>query len=194
MSPITRYDRGPRPAAEVFAYATDPIRFSGWQKGVVDGHMEEADTPRVGARCFHHPKHRWRQPAGHLPARSHRPTQVLGRARRRWSDPGHGRPHLEPLTETRSRLTIAGDFEGHGIGKILVPLVVRRQAQKEMPGNDAETAPRNDCRVVRRPFDAATSRTTRRHAQTALAHPPRGGRGAAGGVGRPGRFSSIVLV
>jgi uncharacterized protein YndB with AHSA1/START domain len=28
-----------RPAAEVFAYATDPARFSEWQKGVVDGHM-----------------------------------------------------------------------------------------------------------------------------------------------------------
>lgn len=27
------------------------------------------------------------------------------------------------------------DFEGHGIGKLLVPLVVRRQARKEMPAN-----------------------------------------------------------
>jgi hypothetical protein len=34
-----------------------------------------------------------------------------------------------------SRLTIAVDFEGHGIGKILVPLLVRHQAQKEMPAN-----------------------------------------------------------
>jgi hypothetical protein len=28
---------------------------------------------------------------------------------------------------------LALDFEGHGIGKILLPLVVRRQAQAEMP-------------------------------------------------------------
>lgn len=27
------------------------------------------------------------------------------------------------------------DFEGHGIGKVLVPLVVRREARKEMPTN-----------------------------------------------------------
>jgi hypothetical protein len=26
-------------------------------------------------------------------------------------------------------------LEGHGLGKLLVPLVVRRQAQKEMPRN-----------------------------------------------------------
>ena len=36
---------------------------------------------------------------------------------------------------TVSRLTIAVDFEGHSIGKLLVPLVVRRQAAKEMPAN-----------------------------------------------------------
>jgi hypothetical protein len=35
----------------------------------------------------------------------------------------------------RSALTISIDFEGHGIGKLLVPLVVRREAAKEMPRN-----------------------------------------------------------
>jgi hypothetical protein len=42
---------------------------------------------------------------------------------------------VEPLTETSSQLTIVVDFDGHGIGKLLVPLIVRRQAQKEMPAN-----------------------------------------------------------
>jgi len=42
---------------------------------------------------------------------------------------------VEPLTDTRSRLTITVDFEGHGIGRILVPLLVRREALKEMPAN-----------------------------------------------------------
>jgi hypothetical protein len=32
---------------------------------------------------------------------------------------------IEPLSETSSRLTIAVDFQGHGIGKVLVPLLVR---------------------------------------------------------------------
>jgi hypothetical protein len=44
---------------------------------------------------------------------------------------------VEPLTEFRSRLTISVDFTGHGIGKILVPLMVRREARKEMPDNMA---------------------------------------------------------
>jgi len=43
----------------------------------------------------------------------------------------------EPLAGSRSRLTISVDFTGHGIGKILVPLMVRREARKEMPENMA---------------------------------------------------------
>jgi hypothetical protein len=60
---------------------------------------------------------------------------------RRWADRGIDGPiraivevTVEPLTGG-SRVTIELDFAGHGIGKLLVPLVVRRQAAKEMPGN-----------------------------------------------------------
>ena len=43
---------------------------------------------------------------------------------------------VDPLDDgRRSRLTIEVDFEGHGIGKLLVPLAVRRQARNEMPIN-----------------------------------------------------------
>jgi hypothetical protein len=35
---------------------------------------------------------------------------------------------VEPLTDGTSRLTIAVDFEGHGIGKILVPLLPGKRA------------------------------------------------------------------
>jgi hypothetical protein len=44
---------------------------------------------------------------------------------------------VEPLSGSRSRLTISVDFTGRGIGKILVPLMVRREARKEMPDNVA---------------------------------------------------------
>jgi hypothetical protein len=33
----------------------------------------------------------------------------------------------------RSRVTITLDFHGHGIGKLLVPLFVNREATKEVP-------------------------------------------------------------
>jgi hypothetical protein len=46
----------------------------------------------------------------------------------------HGR--VEPVGDgTRTRATIELDFEGHGIGILLLPLVVRRQAKAEMPKN-----------------------------------------------------------
>ena len=43
---------------------------------------------------------------------------------------------VEPLeNDQRSRVTIEIDFAGHGIGQLLVPLLVRPQARKEMPAN-----------------------------------------------------------
>ena len=42
-----------------------------------------------------------------------------------------------PCHEQRSRLTIAIAFIGHGIGKLLVRLLVRREVRKEMPVNVA---------------------------------------------------------
>src|ERR1700758_2694689 len=130
-----------RPAPEVFAYATDPARFSEWQKGVVDGHMDSpADgdqAPAVGAKCV-----TTRRIGG-----ANRPSTselVHIDPPRTWGVRGIDGPIrgavnvlVEPVTGSRSRLTISVDFTGHGIGKILVPLVVRREARKEMPDNMA---------------------------------------------------------
>ena len=127
-----------RPAAEVFNYATDPTRFHEWQQGVVSGSMESNGAPAVGDHC-----RTTRRIGG-----SERPsTSELVRLEppRVWAVRGIDGPiraqvdlSVEPLTEQTSRLTIAVDFEGHGIGKVLVPLVVRRQARAEMPGNLAK--------------------------------------------------------
>lgn len=46
MPPIVTSADIDRPAAEVFAYATDPSRFSEWQQGVIDGHLDR-QTPAV---------------------------------------------------------------------------------------------------------------------------------------------------
>ncbi len=137
MSPIIATVEVDRPADEVFAYATDPTRFPEWQSGVVDGHLDDADTPQVGAKCV-----TTRRIGG-----AERPvTSVLTHVDppRTWGVRGIDGPiratvdvTVAPLAETKSRLTIAVDFEGHGIGRVLVPLIVRRQAQKEMPTNVA---------------------------------------------------------
>lgn len=42
---------------------------------------------------------------------------------------------VEPENSVRSTLTISVAFEGHGIGRILVPVVVVPQARREMLSN-----------------------------------------------------------
>ncbi len=124
-----------RPAAEVFAYATDPTNFHEWQQGVVSGKLDSTGTPEVGDQCL-----TVRRIGG-----AERPsTSELVRLDppRAWSVRGIDGPirarvdvAVEPLTESRSRLNITVDFDGHGIGRLLVPLVVCRQARAEMPEN-----------------------------------------------------------
>ena len=48
MPPVVTSAEIGRPAAEVFAYATDPSRFREWQKGVVDGHMDGPGRHEAG--------------------------------------------------------------------------------------------------------------------------------------------------
>ena len=139
MPPIITSAEIDRPAAEVFAYATDPARFSEWQKGVVGGHMDGpgdgTQAPAVGAKCV-----TTRRMGG-----ANRPSTselVHVDPPRTWGVRGIDGPIraavdvlVEPVTDSRSRLTITVDFTGHGIGKILVPLMVRPEARKEMPAN-----------------------------------------------------------
>jgi uncharacterized protein YndB with AHSA1/START domain len=136
MAPLVSSIEIARPQEDVFAYVTDPSTFSEWQAGVVGGSMEGGKTPEVGSRCM--------------------TTRRIGRAERAstseitkieppasWAVHGIDGPiraavdvTVEPLNGTaRSRVTIALEFEGHGIGKLLVPLVVRREARREMPAN-----------------------------------------------------------
>jgi hypothetical protein len=141
MPPIVTSAEIGRPAAEVFAYATNPTRFSEWQQGVVDGHMDTpasgTRTPAVGAKCV-----TTRRIGG-----ANRPSTselVNIDPPKTWGVRGTDGPIraavdvvVEAVTDSRSRLTISVDFTGHGIGKILVPLMVRREARKEMPANMA---------------------------------------------------------
>ena len=141
MPPIVTSAEIERPAADVFAYATDPARFPEWQKGVVDGHMDSpadgAQPPAVGAKCV---------TTRRIGGASRPSTSELVHIDppKTWGVRGTDGPIraavevlVEPVTGSRSRLTISVDFTGHGIGKILVPLMVRREARKEMPGNMA---------------------------------------------------------
>jgi uncharacterized protein YndB with AHSA1/START domain len=149
MSPIITTTEIARPATEVFNYATDPTRFHEWQEGVVDGHLDKPSPPQAGAKCLTTRRIGWANRAVTSELTHVDPPRT-------WGVRGIDGPiratvdlTVDALTETRSRLTIAVDFEGHGIGKILVPLVVRPQARKEMPRNLATLRRRIEMELAR---------------------------------------------
>jgi uncharacterized protein YndB with AHSA1/START domain len=136
VPPVVAAAEVARRAEEVFAYVTDPARFPEWQAGVVSGRMDGAGSG-VGARCV-----TVRRIGG-----AERPSTsevVRHDPPRAWGVRGVDGPiraavdvTVEALGDARSRVTIAVDFAGRGIGKVLVPLVVRREARTEMPANIA---------------------------------------------------------
>jgi len=135
MPPTTASIDINRPVDDVFAYVTDPSRFSEWQKGVVSGRMESTGTPGIGDRCLttRHIGFTDRQDTSEV-VRFDPPCQ--------WGVRGLDGPiravvdvTVERQTDTNTRVTIAVDFEGHGIGRLIVPLLVRSQARREMPVN-----------------------------------------------------------
>src|SRR5215203_5183837 len=133
MPPIVHNIEIDRPPEEVFSYVSDPARFAEWQYAVVSVRIEGRRPPSVGSRFT--------------------TTRRIGRAERTmtqeiteinhptsWAAHGVAGPirpsaniTVEPLNDSsRSRVTIALDFKGHGIGVPLVP-VIRRIAAKGAP-------------------------------------------------------------
>jgi uncharacterized protein YndB with AHSA1/START domain len=121
---------------DVFSYATDFSQFPDWQGGVSSA-RPESDTPLgVGPKAVV-----TRQAGPRKLARTEEITEL--NPPRSWAVRGVGGPlvaiakgTIEPLDGgERSRVTITLDFEGHGIGTLLVPLFVRPQARKQLPKN-----------------------------------------------------------
>jgi hypothetical protein len=124
-----------RRPGDVFAYATDLSRYPEWQGGVASAHLQGNGPIRAGSRAVMRrrvgprmveyieeiaeldPPWRWTvRSIGGLPV-----TATAKGA-------------IDPLDGgERSRITITLDFQAHGIGKLLLPLVVRRQARKTLP-------------------------------------------------------------
>jgi uncharacterized protein YndB with AHSA1/START domain len=135
MGVITESVEISRRPEEVFPYVADPSHFPEWEEQVISA-SREGDAPfavgsrvsvtrRVGPRKLPtteeivelSPPKTWtvRGVAG---------IPVIAIARGR----------IEPLDRgERSRVTIELEFEGHGIGKLLLPLVIYRQARRQLP-------------------------------------------------------------
>jgi uncharacterized protein YndB with AHSA1/START domain len=123
-----------RSPAEVFAWAVDPANLPKWQENVVSASHDGALGP--GAHVV---------TVRRLGRREQAMTMEMTGydAPRGWSMRGVDGP-VRPLVETRieplddgarSRVTIELDFEGHGIGKALVPLLVRPESRRGLPRN-----------------------------------------------------------
>lgn len=121
---------------DVFAYATDFSHFTEWQGGVVSARREGDALLAVGSRAVV-----TRQVDPRKLPRTEEITEL--NPPRTWAVRGVGGPvtaiakgRIEPLDNgQRSRVTIALEFEAHGIARLLVPLVIRRQARKQLPKN-----------------------------------------------------------
>jgi uncharacterized protein YndB with AHSA1/START domain len=156
MAPIVSSVEIARPQDEVFAYVTDPSKFEEWQAGVEGGSTDAGTAPRVGAKCT-----TTRRIGG--TAREVTSEITMIDPPTRWAIHGIDGPiraivnvTVEPLNgSTQSCVTIELDFEGHGIGKLLVPLVVRRQARHEMPANCCKLKQRT--RDGAKPFGRVTA-------------------------------------
>src|SRR6266508_4510761 len=118
MAPIVNSIEISRRPEDVFTYQTNPSHLAVGSQVIVTrrvGRMERSMTNEVTEL---NPPKSWSLRGTDGPIR------------------GKVKGTVEPLGDgDRSRVTLALDFEGHGIGKILLPLVVRRQAQAEMPRN-----------------------------------------------------------
>jgi uncharacterized protein YndB with AHSA1/START domain len=122
-----------RPPGEVFAYVTDPKRFIEWQDDVVSVRVHGDEPPGSGTRFT---TTRRIGPADRTMTQEITESSPPTRWAVRGVD-GPLRPSMDIVVEaldgdTRSRVTFALDFEGQGMGDLLVP-VVRRMAAKAAP-------------------------------------------------------------
>jgi uncharacterized protein YndB with AHSA1/START domain len=134
MPPIVSSFEIARPPEEVYSYVTDPSRFPEWQHDVVRVRIQGARPPGVGTRFTTIRR------IGRVELTT---TQEITESSppRSWAARGVDGPFrpsahitVEPLGDgKRSRVTIALDFEGRGIGKLLPLDVIRRMAAKQAP-------------------------------------------------------------
>lgn len=137
MAPIVHSVEIDRSREDVFAYVTDPTRFPEWQEAVVRASTQGSGPLQQGSRI---------SLTRRMGKREHTMTSELTEYSPPESYAFHvvdgpvramGKGRFEPLGDARTRFTFELDFEGHGIGKLLVALFVRRQAAKELPESHA---------------------------------------------------------
>jgi polyketide cyclase/dehydrase/lipid transport protein len=134
VAPIVHSVEISRRPEDVFAELSDVPRFSEWQEGLISARVEGDGPIGPGSRV----KMTRRVVGGREQTMTSEMTELSpprSFAFRGIDGPirATGKGTVEPIGDgDRSRFTFELDFEGHGLGKLLLPLV-RRQARKELP-------------------------------------------------------------
>ena len=123
-----------RPAEEVFAYLEQVDRHNEWQGSLVSTTVETDGPTRVGTRVVER-----RHIPGGTQDFSYEVTELDPPRKSSFRGTvGLIRPAgtytVDPIGESRSRMSSELDLEGHGIGKLFAPLALR-QAAKQVPAD-----------------------------------------------------------
>ena len=126
-----------RSPEDVFAYIDDLTKHGEWQEQVVSAKVDSDGPTKVGTRSTETRKIGGREQEMTYEVTEHNPPQVFGFRGVDGSIRAVGRATIEPLDDgARSRVTLDLDFEGHGMGKLMLPMV-RSQAGKQVPKDQA---------------------------------------------------------
>ncbi|MFB7177177.1 SRPBCC family protein [Streptomyces sp. NPDC056257] len=134
MSAICKSIDIDRTPEDVYSYVTDPTHLPEWQDSALSA-VPMGDLPvHVGSRILVTRRIGGRR----IPTTMEYTAMDPPRSWHLHGVDGPVRPdvrgRIEPLDGgTRSRVTLSVDFEGHGMGRALVPLVVKPVVRKEMP-------------------------------------------------------------
>jgi uncharacterized membrane protein len=132
MPPITHSIEINRPPEEVFAYIDDLARHKEWQDGIVSAKVNTDGPTKVGTTVTETRLVGKREMTQTWEVTEHDPPHTF--AFRGIDGPVRvvGKGSVEAAGEGRSRVSISLDFEGHGLGKLMLPLA-RSQARKQVP-------------------------------------------------------------
>jgi uncharacterized membrane protein len=125
-----------RPQTEVFDYLDQLDRHSEWQQALTSVRLAGDGPVGVGTRAIETRKVPGGEREMSYVLTAHEPPTTSS-----WKGlDGPVRPHgtvtVQALNEMSSRVTVSLDLEGHGLGKLLLPLV-KAQARKQIPADQA---------------------------------------------------------
>lgn len=126
-----------RPAEEVFAYLDELERHGEWQDQIVSAERLTDGPTRVGTRMRETRRIGGREQVMSYEITEHDPPRTF--AFRGLDGPLRpiGRGVVESIGDgSHSRMTLTLEFEAHGMGKLMLPLV-RSQAEKQVVADGA---------------------------------------------------------